>query len=406
MQVMLDSPITLPWDVSNEMGGYVSKLAHVSTECRLSAEEELIVLKNCICDPADARFEPKRHSVHQVLLCKNRRSELRARHSWHIGSVKVGAVPECDVELPPRPAEDSWIYHWTPAAIQVGEAQLEELLQSLTIEFKSSSTLYADEMHAIIGSMNDLPQSGTKRLDLADKGMFLLLYGLFQGSIGVRNGVSTEPFGVSFATLLLGLMCSGLQQDSILSSILHTLARVHALGPFMPEWQDLRPSSQRRNDRFFGMPTNDEVESSLGRLLGTVLVEMRSLTGTPRAIREVTRKMVNRRSEVLTKELMYGGGTDSVDAGWGGWGGGGGISFGGGTFGPKRAMEDVAEEADQQIELEVSQLAQLRVLKKTGTAKPADCTPAVDERVPGNELEGCELTQVLRMLALLTPPTF
>jgi len=225
--------------------------------------------------------------------------------------------------------------------------------------------------------------------------MFLLLYGLFQGSIGVRNGVSTEPFGVSFATLLLGLMCSGLQQDSILSSILHTLARVHALGPFMPEWQDLRPSSQRRNDRFFGMPTNDEVESSLGRLLGTVLVEMRSLTGTPRAIREVTRKMVNRRSEVLTKELMYGGGTDSVDAGWGGWGGGGGISFGGGTFGPKRAMEDVAEEADQQIELEVSQLAQLRVLKKTGTAKPADCTPAVDERVPGNELEGCELTQVL-----------
>ena len=48
------------------------------------------------------------HSVHSVLLCKNRRSALRARQA---GSLS------CAVELPPRPDENRWIYAWSSQVI-------------------------------------------------------------------------------------------------------------------------------------------------------------------------------------------------------------------------------------------------------------------------------------------------
>eukprot|EP00966_Prymnesium_polylepis_P043060 1000432-Prymnesium_polylepis.1 len=60
------------------MAAYVRKLLHVSADCRLSAEEELTLLRHCVCDPADRRFDPEMHSVLGVLSCKNRRSALRA----------------------------------------------------------------------------------------------------------------------------------------------------------------------------------------------------------------------------------------------------------------------------------------------------------------------------------------
>jgi hypothetical protein len=75
--VLLDSPVNLPWDLSLEMAGYVHKLAHVTAECQLRPEEELALLKHCVCDPADERFDEAKHSAYLVCLCKNRRTELR-----------------------------------------------------------------------------------------------------------------------------------------------------------------------------------------------------------------------------------------------------------------------------------------------------------------------------------------
>ena len=39
--------------------------------------------------------------VYEVCLCKNRRTELRARQAWR--ARPVGAAPSCVVDLPPRP---------------------------------------------------------------------------------------------------------------------------------------------------------------------------------------------------------------------------------------------------------------------------------------------------------------
>ena len=49
------------------MSSYLMKLNHVSSECRLRPEEELALLKGCICDPADPRFREKaRYSDEEI----------------------------------------------------------------------------------------------------------------------------------------------------------------------------------------------------------------------------------------------------------------------------------------------------------------------------------------------------
>jgi hypothetical protein len=69
----------------------------------------------CQCSPDVSAHHGARsssqtlHSVHSVLLCKNRRSELRARQA---GSLS------CAVELPPRPEENRWIYAWSSQVIK------------------------------------------------------------------------------------------------------------------------------------------------------------------------------------------------------------------------------------------------------------------------------------------------
>ena len=68
----------------------------------------------CQCSPGLSAHHGARsssqtlHSVHSVLLCKNRRSELRARQA---GSLS------CAVELPPRPEENRWIYAWSSQVV-------------------------------------------------------------------------------------------------------------------------------------------------------------------------------------------------------------------------------------------------------------------------------------------------
>ena len=401
--VMLDSPISLPWDLSTEMAGYVHKLAHVSVECRLRPDEELAVLNSCICDPADPRFDKKRHSVFNVLLCKNRRTELRARASWQ--KQRIGPLPSCVVELPPRPEEDGWIYRWSSLALEVGDDKVHDFLSEATMEYRHTSLIHLDELCTLITTINTPPRHSqdSSGADLA-RGMFLTLYGLFQGSTSCRNGVSDDAFGVSMATMLVGLFGNGMG-DNLLSSLLLCMARVPALGPFMQEFVDLRPQNQRRNDRFSGLPSPDEVESSLGQLIKGAVHDLRALSSSSKAYREVTRQMANRRSEALTKELMFGGWGTGFDTGFGGWGGGWGNTQRGVTFGgfgsngaaaapPTRSMEDVAEDTEKQCAREVEELRAVRELHKRQTARPSNAPTPVDERqmVPGYVLHRREVT--------------
>jgi hypothetical protein len=261
------------------------------------------------------------------------------------------------------------------------------------------------------------------------KKQFLILYGLFQGSIQCRNSVSEDAFGVSFATLLLGLVNDSLG-TSILSSVLLTMARVQALGPFMPEFVDLRPQAQRRSDRFTGVPGNDESESSLGRLIHSALAELRAVGGTGRAYREVTRRMVSRRTETLTKALMFRGWGDSYDVGtyrtasalthalraacsrckgadserasrsctgWGGFSSSNANTSGGsGGWGQQsRGVEETAEDIEKRCTAQVDDLRVLHTIRARGTARPDGCTQVINEREPDSGLDGCDLDCIL-----------
>ena len=92
--VLLDSPVSVPWDLTTEMQRYIRKLTHVSAGCRLSHDEELMLLKHCVCDSADNKFNPKIHTVFGVTINKTRRSQLHA---------KAAGKDQCSIEVPPMP---------------------------------------------------------------------------------------------------------------------------------------------------------------------------------------------------------------------------------------------------------------------------------------------------------------
>jgi thiol-disulfide isomerase/thioredoxin len=124
--VMLDAPLKLPWDLSREMAGYLLRLEHVSADCLLAPEEELTLLKKCICDVADKRYTPENYTALGVTMCKNRRAALRARvvHARSLdgslsGALPMTPVPSCSIELPKRAAESrsSWVYKWHPTVL-------------------------------------------------------------------------------------------------------------------------------------------------------------------------------------------------------------------------------------------------------------------------------------------------
>ncbi len=118
--VLMDSPISVPWDLTVCMQRYITKLAHVSANCRLSHDEELMLLKHCVCDPADANFQPEVHTVYQALVNKNRRSMLRAQ---------AAGKQQCAVELPPTPPSRPWMYEWDNAGLDSSDGAVDALLE-------------------------------------------------------------------------------------------------------------------------------------------------------------------------------------------------------------------------------------------------------------------------------------
>ena len=77
--VLLDAPLQLPWDISLEMADYLFRLEHVSADCLLTPEEELTLLKRCICDVADKRCSTEASRTPLGVNSVKRRGSRRAR---------------------------------------------------------------------------------------------------------------------------------------------------------------------------------------------------------------------------------------------------------------------------------------------------------------------------------------
>jgi hypothetical protein len=197
--VMVDAPVELPWDLTTQMAAYISKIAHVSTECRLSQSEELALLKRCICDTADPRYNTGKYTIVQVLLCKNRRSELRVRASQpplvpggagQSAGVEAmaGTTPApadvCSVWRPGAPKVDSgWIYKWHSAITEyrAPSAKLDGYLYDLSLIYRPRKSLELEQIMELMDRLNTDRPSSDSEMTL-ETGGFLLLYDLLQGA--------------------------------------------------------------------------------------------------------------------------------------------------------------------------------------------------------------------------------
>lgn len=77
--VTVDSPVKVPWDITNEFAAYVGKIKHVSVTCHLPHHEESQLLEEqCITDVSDPRFDPRVYTEYDITMVKNRMHYLRA----------------------------------------------------------------------------------------------------------------------------------------------------------------------------------------------------------------------------------------------------------------------------------------------------------------------------------------
>ena len=327
--VMLDAPLSLPWNLSVEMASYLFRLQHVSAECLLTPDEELTLLRACICDIADKRFDKELHTPLGVMLCKNRRAALRAR--VHHSRRAVGPLPSCTIELPRRvsDARSNWVHKWHPTALTETPEALESMLAELIISFKFEQAMYMEGMLQTLGQLNAKNQRSDKAFTVQSG--FLLLYCLFTNATKCRPGLVAAHWAsscsASFARLLLAFV--DVEEPNLLNSFVLCLARCPALTNLLPEFVDTRVT--KRRNVFSGVPTPEEPQTPLASVLRSMLTEIQAVVAEAcPAKTEVLRTMRRRRSDVLSKERMWG----SYGGGYGGYGGGyGGDSFGGGLGG-------------------------------------------------------------------------
>ena len=131
---------------------------------------ELTLLKHCICDVVDRRFDPERHEELGVVHCKNRRSALRARTA-HLAR-PCGPVPTYTVELPQRKeSRGEWVHCWQPAALETTPAQLEAELELLAMKFKPEKAQYLEGMMSLLHTVNDAGQS--KQFKVRENGVWV-----------------------------------------------------------------------------------------------------------------------------------------------------------------------------------------------------------------------------------------
>ncbi|KAJ1631738.1 hypothetical protein T492DRAFT_838993 [Pavlovales sp. CCMP2436] len=176
----------------------------------------------------------------RVLLCKNRRSQLRA---------EAAGLRACIVEVPARPLPNRWISHWDQTVLQYDTPKLMKFLEELQMKYTHQKSVMLDQLLSTVNSLNTVRSPPAMSIET---GGFLLLYNLFQCS-------------VSLATMLLPLFPDA-HEPGLLQSILHTLARKPLIGPFLPEFVDSRKHNRR--EIFVGLaPGDDGTEAPLGTLV-------------------------------------------------------------------------------------------------------------------------------------------
>ena len=104
--VTMESGATAPWDLTNELASYISKLPHVSATCFISEREELQLL-SCdavVLDDQSPKYKPELHEIYSMTLVKNRMHQLRA-------ALNQKDAKEAQCFAPPRAPTSGWPWY-------------------------------------------------------------------------------------------------------------------------------------------------------------------------------------------------------------------------------------------------------------------------------------------------------
>ena len=363
--VLLDSPVSVPWDLTTEMQRYIRKLTHVSAGCRLSHDEELMLLKHCVCDSADNKFNPKIHTVFGVTINKNRRSQLRA---------KAAGKDQCSIEVPPMPKGRPWMYEWDDTGLDMSAAGLDALVENNNFSASYRYQRAMDGVESMMEMFSNLLQCekspNHKAAFALGNGFFIFLYDLFSGRTTAK--LFTENCSASFATMCLSILpdvhrslgdAEGGRNDkdrSVLSSLLLTLARKPGLGEFLPQMSaqlDTKASTKGKRGTGGG---DREVSEDVKVLLRSVLQDLQHIANADEGN---MKRMLSRRVDAETKKRMFGfgggfgGGGGGYSAGFSGGFGGKGMGFGGYGYGQTFSqLEEIAKETEQRLETELGNM--------------------------------------------------
>lgn len=104
--VTMESGATVPWDLTNELASYISKLPHVSATCFICEQEELQLLssESVVMDDQSPKYKPEVHDIYSMTLVKNRMHQLRT-------ILAHGGSGEAPCFAPPRAPSSGWPWY-------------------------------------------------------------------------------------------------------------------------------------------------------------------------------------------------------------------------------------------------------------------------------------------------------
>jgi hypothetical protein len=344
--VLLGAPVSLPWDLTSEMQCYITKLAHVSANCRLSHDDERTLLQHCVCSEFDQRFRSGKYTAYRVLINKNRRSFLRA---------KAAGKEECNVELPPMPkgiGGRAWIYEWDGAGLTDwrDDKQLDVLIETFDMSrYNYQQNLSGFEAMQEIFNLINSNASESQTASALQNGYFLKLYDLFSGRTSLKlQNFGGGDFAASFATMCLAvkhdIYCKCVREDGehteknsgLLSSLLLTMARKPGLAEVLTNLSNIPRPIARRGEE-------SNAKDDLRLLLKSVIQD---LQGLAQGDGQTMKRLLSRRVDALTKSRKFGYG-----GGFGGYGQ---------TY---KQLEEMAKEQERRLEEQLASMVDWPELK-------------------------------------------
>lgn len=261
--VTFDSPVACPFDLTQQMSRYITKLDHVSAVCRIGLAEELQLLETCVCDSSDPRFyHPETgdplYSHYEVTVVKNRKYYLRAL---------LSGESKAEVFVPPRETGSRW-----PCDINLS-ALLPDMNELITLKV-SYSAPGESSAEAIVDLINKFFSGQEVMTGAAVNLGFLFIYELLTGTKKARL-TKGQDCSHSLAALCFELM-SDKAVPSMLPSILSLMLRYPLLVPLLPKFKDTRKHKLPEID---GIGNDMDPISPLATLLNEVCLVIQQNAG-------------------------------------------------------------------------------------------------------------------------------